>query len=198
MPDGSHYRVTANKPLAHGMAYPFFGGVVTNQLIHGVTGIGTRLMPTEFTFAAFWAMGNIYKNDKLIAENHMVHVMVTEVVRGPGYTLQFDGGVGNPPSGKTLHLMIPPYKPTPKGMKKSPLKTGFMPFPFVKKHMMAAMMKAEKLPEDQKMERKAILMEVKELMAHTKQHVMDATKMGKMNGQPFIHIMFGNIKIKAK
>ncbi|MCH8010652.1 MAG: hypothetical protein IIA61_01685 [Candidatus Marinimicrobia bacterium] len=200
LPDGNKYRVTCNKPLPHGMAFPFFGGVVTNHLIHGGTGIGSRLMPTEFTYVAFWGVGNVYKNGKLINEDHMIHVMVTEIVRGEGWKLQFDGGVGDPPQGITMHLMIPPYKPTREGMKNSPLKTMFMPFPYVKKNIMADMEAAKKAGDS---ERVARLMEIKELMGHTKEHVLHAThelkegEKGKMYGMPFIHIMFGNIEIEA-
>lgn len=198
LPDGTKYRVTCKKPLSHGMAFPFFGGVVTNHLLHGVTGIGTRLMPTEFTYVAFWGVGNIYKNGELINEKHMVHVMVTEAVRGDGYKLGFDGDVGNPPQTLTMHLMIPPFKPTPKGMVKTPLKTMFMPFPFVKKHMMASMEMVKKLPASQRGPKMAMMQEVKAMMGRTKDHVMHATASGKMFGQPFIHIMFGNIKMKAR
>ncbi|MFQ5676236.1 MAG: hypothetical protein ACE5G1_10095, partial [bacterium] len=123
-PDGKHdYKVTADKAIPHGMAYPFFGGVVTNHLLHGATGIGTRLMPTEFTYAGFWAIGNVYRDGELVNPNHLVHVMVTEVVRGDNYKLQFDGGVGDPPTGITLHLMVPPFKPSPKGLQDDPVKT---------------------------------------------------------------------------
>ena len=204
LPDGNKYRVTCNKPLSHGMAFPFFGGVVTNHLIHGGTGIGTRLMPTEFTYVAFWGVGNVYKNGKLINEDQMIHVMVTEIVRGEGWELQFDGGVGDPPQGITMHLMIPKYKPVPgKGMVEAPLKTMFMPFPYVKKHIEADMKAAKKLPRSERKARLAILQEVKELMGHTKEHVIHATQdlkegeKGKMYGMPFIHMMFGNIEMEA-
>lgn len=197
-PDGKYeYKVTADKPIPHGMAYPFFGGVVTNHLLHGVTGIGSRLMPTEFTYVAFWAIGNVYRNGELVNENHLIHVMVTEIVRGENYKLNFDGEVGNPPTGTTLHLMVPPYKPSPKGLQEDPVKTGFVPFPFVKKHMQAAMKEAQQLPPDQRAKRMAMLEEIKSLMDHTREHVMQAMKAGKMDGQPFLHVMFGNIKMEA-
>ena len=197
-PDGKYtYKVTADKPIPHGMAYPFFGGVVTNHLLHGATGIGTRLMPTEFTYVGFWAIGNIYRNGELVNPNQLVHVMVTEVVRGDNYVLQRDMGVGDPPTGITLHLMVPPFKPGPKGLENAPLKTGFIPFPFIKKHMQQAMMAAQKLPAGQKEKHLAVLKEVKTMMDHTKEHVMAAMKAGKMDGQPFFHVMFGNIQMKA-
>lgn len=195
LPDGSKYRVTCNKLLSHGMAYPFFGGVVTNHLLHGATGIGSRLMPTEFSYAAFWGIGNIYKDGELINENHMIHAMATEIVRGEGYKLGFDGGVGNPSEGVTLHLMIPPYKPTPQGMQPAPLKTMFMPFPYIQKHMQAAMQEVNQLPASERSAALARFNQVKELMEHTKEHVMQATQEGTMFGMPFIHIMFGNVKM---
>jgi len=198
LPDGSKYRVVCKKPLAHGMAYPTFGGVVSNHLLHGVTGIGTRLMSTEFTYVAFWGMGDIYKDGKLINAGYLIHGMVTEIVRGDNYKLGFDGDVGDPPQGTTMHLMIPPFKPGPKGLEPDPLKTMFMPFPYVQKHMKEAMGMLASLPPAQQKMKKARMMEVKTMMEHTKEHVMAATKAGKMYGQPFIHIMFGDLEMSAK
>jgi len=123
--------------------------------------------------------------------------MVTEVVRGDNYKLQFDGGVGDPPTGITLHLMVPPFKPTPKGLQEDPVKSGFVPFPFIKKHMQGAMKSAQMLPAGQKEGPLAMLKEVKGLMDRTKTHFMQAMKAGKMDGQPFFHVMFGNVEMKA-
>ncbi|MFQ5690268.1 MAG: hypothetical protein ACE5HQ_08350 [Gemmatimonadota bacterium] len=197
-PDKKHeYRVTADKPIPHGMAYPFFGGVVTNHLLHGATGIGTRQMPTEYTYAAFWAMGNVYRDGELVNENQLVHVMVTEVVRGEGYKLDMDGQVGDPPTGVTLHLMVPAYKPGPKGLMPSPVKTGFVPFPFIQQHMMAAMKSVSRLSGPEREQRMAVLKDVKGMMEKTKEHVMQQMKAGKMDGQPFFHVMFGNVKLET-
>lgn len=199
LPDGVSYRVVCKKPLPHGMAYPFFGGVATNVLIHGGTGIGTRLMPTEFMYAGFWGVGDVYRDGKLVNPGHLIHVMLTEAVRGERYRLDFDGSVGQPPTTRTLHLMIPPYKPVMgKGLVPDPLKTHFMPFPYVRKHMMAAQKRVAAMPpgpEKDKMQ--AVLKQVREVMMRTKEHVMRATKAGKMYGMPFIHIMFGNLKVEA-
>ena len=59
------------------------GGVVTNLILHGLTGWGTRLMPTEFVYATFWGIGDIYKDDELIAGRREVHVTLTEGLRTP-------------------------------------------------------------------------------------------------------------------
>ncbi len=191
------YRVVCNKPLAHGFGFPTFGGVATNHLLHGVTGLGTRLMPTEWTYVDIWGKGDIYKNGKLIAKDHMIHTMVTEIVRGDGYKLRFDGEVGPPAQGITMHLMIPPYKPTPQGMVKDPLKTMFVPFPYIERHMKADIEEANKLPPGLRDERLTRIKEIKELMNWTREQIVKETIAGNMAGMPFMHIMFGNIEMKA-
>lgn len=119
--DQGEYRVVVSKPAPHGWAYPFGGGVVTNVLLHGVTGWGTRLFPTVFTYAAFWGQGEIYKDGERIVENTGVHVMLTEFARKEPYDLVFDDGVD--PGNMHLHLMVLPF--TAKG-EPSPVPTGFM------------------------------------------------------------------------
>ncbi len=193
-PDGKFtYRVVSKKALPHGKGYPFFGGVVTNHLLHGGTAIGTRLMPTEFTYAGFWGVGKIYRNGKLVNDGQIIHVMVGEFVRGNKQDLQFDGGVD--PHGMTMHLMVPPYKVSPKGPVLAPVKTGYAPFPAIKKLMMAKMkmLKAMKsLTPAQKKAKMERMMEIKALMAHTKEKMVQAMMQGdKFFGQPFLHVMFG-------
>ncbi|MFQ5481195.1 MAG: hypothetical protein ACE5ER_00450 [Nitrospinaceae bacterium] len=195
-PDKSHsYRVEANMALPHGKFFPTFGGVVTDHLLHGATGLGTRLMPTEYTYAAFWAKGKLYVDGKLANDGQLVHVMVTEGVRKKG-KLQKDGGVTG--MGRVLHLMVPPYKLGPKGPEKSPLKTHYLPFPEIQKRMMKGKEKIMTMPpgkmKDQMM---AKMMATKKLMMHTKEHVMKAMKAGQMFGQPFLHVMFGNPDIRV-
>lgn len=115
------YKVVVKKAAAHGMFIPTGGGVVTNFMQHGVTGWGTRLMPTLYSYVSFWGMGNIYKNDELIAEKRVVHGMQTEFVRKAPYDLVFDNEVN--PNASHFHLMIAPITPTGDA---SPVPTGFM------------------------------------------------------------------------
>lgn len=119
--DQGTYRVVVQKAAPHGWAYPTGGGVVTDVILHGVTGWGTRLMPTEFTYSAFWGPGDVYHNDELVAEGHGIHMMLTEYVRENPYDLVFDEGVD--PSRRHLHLMALPF--TLKG-EQAPLPTGYM------------------------------------------------------------------------
>ena len=195
-PDQSHtYRVEADMALPHGKFFPTFGGVVTDHLLHGATGLGTRLMPTQYAYVAFWAKGRLYVDGKLTNDNHMVHVMITEGVRKKG-KLQSEGGVNG--VGRVVHLMVPPYKLGPNGPQKSPLKTDYLPFPEVKKRMMKAKEKIMAMPDgEQKKKMMAQMKATKALMKHTKEHVMHAMKEGKMFGQPFLHVMFGNPDIQV-
>lgn len=195
-PDKSHtYKVEADMALPHGKFFPTFGGVVTDHLLHGATGLGTRLMPTEYTYVAFWAKGRLYVDGKLANDNQLVHMMITEGVRKKG-KLQSEGGVNG--VGRVVHLMVPPYKLGPKGPEKSPLKTNYLPFPDIQKRMMAAKKKIMGMTKGtQKKKMLAQMMATKALMMHTKEHVMHAMKKGKMFGQPFLHVMFGNPDIQV-
>lgn len=191
LPDGAKYRVEVKKPLPHGMAFPFFGGVVTNHLIHGVAGVAPRALPTTFAYAAFWGAGNVYKDGELINEGQLVHVWVSDDERGPDGGIRNDRQVGAS-EGLTLHMIVPPYRPTPKGMEKSPLKTMFMPFPYVKKNIESEM-KAAKKAGDQ--DRVAVVKQIQKVMKHTKEHVVEATAAGKMFGMPFIHMKFDGVQV---
>lgn len=147
---GNTYAVRCCKKLAHQpREWPTFGGAVTNDLMHGSSRVGTPLMPTLFDYAAFWGMGSVLKNGKVIDAPRLVHMMLTELVRGPGYRLDMDKQVT--PTRIQVHLMVMPFMPSKKKdgiLVSSPVKTGF------------------KLPN------------------------------GKM--LPFWHVMFSNIKVKAR
>ncbi len=115
-PKGEHsYRVVVTRPLPHGFVYPFFGGVATNLLLHGASNVGTPLMPTEYTYAAFWGIGQVYRDGELVNDHQLVHAMLTEPVRGDGYALMEEGSVPAPnasPKAMTLHLLVAPYRVT--------------------------------------------------------------------------------------
>ncbi len=108
--EGNTYAVECCEMLAtSGVEYPTFGGVVTNHILHGSSRIGTALMPTEFTYLAFWGMGRVLKNGEVQQAPRLVHGMLTEYVRGEGYELVDDSGVT--PTRKHFHLMVPPMTP---------------------------------------------------------------------------------------
>lgn len=121
---GNTYEVRCCKKLAaHGAEYPTFGGVVTNDLMHGSSRVGTALMPTLFNYAAFWGIGQVLKNGQVVDAPRLVHVMLTEYVRTEGYALAMDDQVT--PTRIHLHVMVPPFMPKRGGgFTPSPVKTG--------------------------------------------------------------------------
>lgn len=134
--DGNTYAVTCcHRMAAHGLEYPTFGGVVTNHLLHGFSGVGTPLMPTEFAYLAFWGIGDVLKNGEVVDGQRLVHGMLTEYVRTDGYELAFDSELN--PQGRHFHLMVAPMQPDPEqGLyRPQPVQTGFtlqndQPLPF--------------------------------------------------------------------
>ncbi|MFQ5536860.1 MAG: hypothetical protein ACE5GJ_05345 [Gemmatimonadota bacterium] len=108
--DGNTYEVRCcGKVLAHGLEFPTFGGVMTNGILHGFTRQGTALMPSEYTYAAFWGMGQVLKNGEVLDAPRLVHGMLTEYVRTEGYKLAKDDEVT--PTRRHFHLMVPPMMP---------------------------------------------------------------------------------------
>lgn len=123
---GNTYEVRCCGMLAsHGIEYPTFGGVVTNTILHGSSRIGTALMPTEYTYFAFWGMGEVRKNGEVLDKPRLIHGMLTEYVRNEGYELASDDEVT--PGRKHFHLMVPPMMPEKKTQSfvHNNVKTGF-------------------------------------------------------------------------
>ena len=106
---GNTYEVRAGKVIPHGLEFPVFGGVVTNHILHGWSRLGTPLMPTEFTYLAFWAIGEVRKNGEVVDKPRIVHGMLTEYVRKEGYKLAKDSEIT--PGRRHFHLMVSPFMP---------------------------------------------------------------------------------------
>src|SRR2546425_2480829 len=64
--------------------HPRFGGVIMGLYYHGVTQVHTPLAPTINSAVALWAFANLYKNDVLVTDNAMVHVMLLSRTRRDG------------------------------------------------------------------------------------------------------------------
>lgn len=122
-----------NMVIPMGPDHPFFGGVGTNVLMHGATGIGTPLVAEEFSYITVWGIGDIYIDDELVDSKRVVHIMVSERTRGDDFKVGF--GVAKPDE-LEIHLAMPPLKGSPTGPVPSPVPTGVtlpngMPQPFV-------------------------------------------------------------------
>ncbi len=120
-PNGENFKVVLKKLISKGGAHQMFGGVGTNVLMHGATGIGTPLVAEEFSYITLWGLGEFYINGKLVDENRIIHVMVSERTRDENFKL----GLGvSLPNELEIHLAMPPTKGSPNGPIDSPLPTG--------------------------------------------------------------------------
>ena len=123
-PDGEkEYKVVLKKLIPAGPAHSFFGGVIVDGYLHGTTGYGTRLMPTVYTYGAFWGVDELYINGTSVSENRLVHVMVTENVRDENYELMTDSEL--PHEGIDTHVMMPNTEVTPDGPVESLVPTQY-------------------------------------------------------------------------
>lgn len=118
------YKVTVNQVIPVGPSHTFFGGVGTNVTIHGMTGIGSKLVPTISNQVVFWGVGSFEVNGSLIASNRVVHLMTSCNSRDVDYKLLFDDGVD---CGSThTHVVLSNVEITPTGPEQSPLPSGFI------------------------------------------------------------------------
>jgi hypothetical protein len=122
-PNGKTYRMVMNKVIPVGPDHPFFGGVGTNVLMHGGTGIGTPLVAREFSYITVWGLGEMYVDGELVDKGRVMHVMVSERTRDDDFKVGF--GVAKPDE-LEIHLAMPPQKGSPSGPVASPVPTGVM------------------------------------------------------------------------
>jgi len=122
-PDGKEYGLTVVKVIPKGPVHPFFGGVATNIIQHGATGIGTKLFPGAYTYLAFWGVAELTIDGEVVSSNRLLHGMITSNARDADYKLGFDEDVDN--SRAVLHLILPNLEVTPDGPQTSPVPTGF-------------------------------------------------------------------------
>lgn len=133
-PAGNDYRVVLDhvvKPPFPG--YATQGGVFTEDFLHGSTGIGTPLMPRQYTYGAWWGLGELYINGEEVDDHRVMHLMTTEVVRDRDYNLVFSEDLPLGPDERHIrdqehhtHLMMPPVRGVPgKGPVFDPVPTAF-------------------------------------------------------------------------
>ena len=122
-PDGRTIRVVMDRVIPVGPDHPFFGGVGTDVLMHGSTGIGTPLVAREFSYITAWGVGDIYVDGEMADQGRVVHVMVSERTRDAEYMAGFDVAM---PDALEIHLALPPVRVSPSGPQPSPVPTGVM------------------------------------------------------------------------
>jgi hypothetical protein len=83
--DGARWRVVMDRVQTHDIPFnPRFGGVIMGLYYHGASGVHTPLVPTINSAVALWAWAHLYRNDALVSDSAMVHVMLLSRTRRPG------------------------------------------------------------------------------------------------------------------
>jgi hypothetical protein len=80
--DGARWKVMMDRVQTKDIPFnPRFGGVIMGLYYHGASGVHTPLVPTIQSSLALWAFAHLYKNDQLVADNAMVHIMLLSRTR---------------------------------------------------------------------------------------------------------------------
>jgi hypothetical protein len=80
--DGARWKVVMDRVQTKDIPFnPRFGGVIMGLFYHGASGVHTPLVPTIQSSLALWAFAHLYKNDQLVTDNAMVHVMLLSRTR---------------------------------------------------------------------------------------------------------------------
>jgi len=80
--DGAHWKVVMDRVQTKDIPFnPRFGGVIMGLFYHGASGVHTPLVPTIQSSLALWAFAHLYKNDQLVTDNAMVHIMLLSRTR---------------------------------------------------------------------------------------------------------------------
>jgi len=80
--DGAHWKVVMDRVQTKDIPFnPRFGGVIMGLFYHGASGVHTPLVPTIQSSLALWAFAHLYKNDRLVTDTAMVHVMLLSRTR---------------------------------------------------------------------------------------------------------------------
>jgi hypothetical protein len=80
--DGSRWKVVMDRVQTRDIPFnPRFGGVIMGLFYHGASGVHTPLVPTIQSSLALWAFAHLYKNEQLVTDGAMVHIMLLSRTR---------------------------------------------------------------------------------------------------------------------
>jgi hypothetical protein len=80
--DGASWKVVMDRVQTKDIPFnPRFGGVIMGLFYHGASGVHTPLVPTIQSSLALWAFAHLYKNDQLVTDDAMVHIMLLSRTR---------------------------------------------------------------------------------------------------------------------
>jgi hypothetical protein len=111
--DGARWKVVIDRVQTKDIPFnPRFGGVIMGLFYHGASGVHTPLVPTIQSSLALWAFAHLYKNDQLVTDNAMVHIMLLSRTRRPGDWALDCWDCSNQPI-EELQLQVTPAPNTP-------------------------------------------------------------------------------------
>ena len=83
--DGARWKLVLDRVQTKDVLHhPRFGGVIMGLYYHGNTTVHTPLVPTINSAVALWAVGHLYRDETLVTDNAMVHVMLLSRTRRQG------------------------------------------------------------------------------------------------------------------
>jgi hypothetical protein len=111
--DGASWRVVMDRVQTKDIPFnPRFGGVIMGLYYHGASGVHTPLVPTIKSAVALWAFAHVYRNDSLVTDTAMVHVMLLSRTRRNGdFKLQCWDCSRNPVEELQLQVTPSPGQP---------------------------------------------------------------------------------------
>ena len=83
--DGARWKVAMDRVQTHDLPdNPRFGGVIMGLYYHGASGVHTPLVPTIQSQVALWAYAHVWRNDQLVTDGALVHIMLLSRTRRDG------------------------------------------------------------------------------------------------------------------
>ncbi len=80
--DGVRWKVVMDRVQTKDIPFnPRFGGVIMGLFYHGASGVHTPLVPTIQSSLALWAYAHLFRNDQLVTDDAMVHIMLLSRTR---------------------------------------------------------------------------------------------------------------------
>ena len=95
-PFGRQILIQSTEPLPKGPFHEFWGGVGTNQIMHGRTGLGGKAMPQCFAYIITYSLAEVRIDGQLLPGNdkRLLHTMITHGVRDANNSPGAAGGNG--------------------------------------------------------------------------------------------------------
>jgi len=108
--DGARWKVAMDRVQTRDIPdNPRFGGVIMGLFYHGASGVHTPLVPTIQSQVALWAYAHVWRDDQLVTDGALVHVMLLSRTRRDGdYALACWDCSRNPVEELQLQVTAPP------------------------------------------------------------------------------------------